>query len=270
MQLTSGIVAFAMFAALNLPAAPRAAAQDTLWNQTDRNGLKQGYWKKHYPGGGIIYSGFFVDDRPVGKMQRFYEDGKIKVLLIHSEDSETTWATMYFRNGQSGARGKYTREKRDSIWNYYSYYTGTLSCRESYRMGLREGPTVKYYPEGPAAEILYWKNGKKHGKWEQFYEDSNLRLSSFYEQDKLQGKYRVYNRESILVVEGSYEQGKMDGSWKFYNSAGELQRELRYVKGKLQNQEDLEKWAREFMENVEKDMGKIPEPDFDNFFDRIP
>jgi antitoxin component YwqK of YwqJK toxin-antitoxin module len=244
--------------------------QDTIWNQTDGLGRKQGHWKKHYPNGELMYKGFFRDDKPAGKMLRFYDDGKLKVEMEFSRDGERAFATMYFRNGQAGAAGRYSGQKRDSIWSYYSYYTGSLSYRESYRMGKKEGPSVTYYSEGPEAEVIFWRNDMKHGSWRQYYEDSGLRLSSAYEMDRLQGPYRVYNRSGVMVLEGYYSDGEMDGDWKYYDGQGSLKYHLRYRDGVCLDSGELEQWAREFMDNVEKDLGKFPEPDYDNFFERIP
>ena len=88
--------------------------------------------------------------------------------------------------------------------------------------------------------------------------------------DQLNGTYRVYNRKQIIVLDGIYKNGEMDGDWKFYDTKGNLKRVLQYRDGDILNEEELEKWVEEFMDNVEKDLGKIPEPDFDNFFERTP
>jgi antitoxin component YwqK of YwqJK toxin-antitoxin module len=260
---------FTALALASLNAFPQART-DTVWNRTDERGLKQGYWKKYYPNERIMYRGYFINDRPAGKMTRYYDDGKLLAELIFLQDSDAAYATMYFKNGQAGAVGKYIGQKRDSTWTYYSYYTGTLSYIETYSMGLKEGVSIKYFSEGAIAEKLWWKDDMKHGRWLQFFEDSTLRLSSGYEMNELHGPYRVYNRKGILKIEGIYKTGKMDGEWKFYDNDGNLQRMLRYKEGELLNKEVREEWAREFMENVEKDLGKIPEPDFDNFFERNP
>ncbi|MCK4749060.1 MAG: hypothetical protein KAT15_18535 [Bacteroidales bacterium] len=71
---------------------------DTLWNQTDNQGRKQGHWKKSYPNGELMYRGFFRDDRPVGLMERFYDDGKLRAVLDYKGKTGTTYAIMYFRN----------------------------------------------------------------------------------------------------------------------------------------------------------------------------
>ncbi len=246
------------------------AQQDTLWNQKDGNGWKQGFWKKHYPNGQLMYRGFFSDNEPLGRMQRFYEDGKLKAEIHYTGDSGIAYARMYFRNGQCSASGKYIGQERDSVWNYYSYYTGTLSLRETYRMGQKEGASIKFYQGGTKAEVLYWKEDRKHGTWEQFYEDSTLRLSAMYEMDRLNGVYRVYNPNRVLVLEGSYVNGQMEGDWKFYNDEGKMERILNYRSGELLNEEEFLEWVEEFMNNIEKNQGTIPEPDIENFMDRIP
>ena len=246
------------------------AFSDTVWNQTDENGWKQGWWKKYYPNGQVLYKGYFRDNRPEGIMLRFYDDGKLRASLIHAKSSGKTYASLYFKNGQKGAEGKYFKQKRDSIWNFYSYYTGTLSYRESYSMGLKDGPATKYYPGGAKAEVIVWKDDLKNGHWEQFYEDSTLRLSSQHVMDKIHGQYRLYNRNKILILEGSYMNGSQDGEWKFYDQDGVLQRSLRYREGEILDTEELEKWVKEFVDEIDKNFGKIPEPDFDNFFERKP
>jgi antitoxin component YwqK of YwqJK toxin-antitoxin module len=243
---------------------------DTVWNQTDERGMKQGHWKKHYPNGELMYKGYFRDNKPEGKMLRYYEDGLLQAELYFPEDSDVTYSTMYFKNGQAGAEGKYIRQQRDSIWSYYSYYTGALSYRESYSMGKKEGLSVKYYPEGIPAEMIFWSGDMKNGTWKQYFEDSTLRLSSAYLADLLEGPFRVYNRNKVLKIDGTYSKGKMTGDWHFYDNEGKLMRTLKYEDGELLNKEEKEKWAKEFMDNVEKDLGKIPEPDLNNFFERKP
>ena len=60
-----------------------AMSQDI--NKTDKNGLKQGVWMKTFPNGKIMYKGKFVDGYPVGRMERFHNNGNLKAILIFSE-----------------------------------------------------------------------------------------------------------------------------------------------------------------------------------------
>lgn len=59
-----------------------AADSDTLWNQTDNKGKKQGNWRANYENGKLKYSGYFKDNKPVGEMKRFHENGALKALMI--------------------------------------------------------------------------------------------------------------------------------------------------------------------------------------------
>ena len=247
---------------------PGTAQKDTLWNRTDGNGLKQGYWRKYYPDGRILYRGYFVDNKPAGMMRRYYDNGNIKAELFYSGD--TARATMYFRNGRKGACGRYVGQERDSIWSYFSYYTGRLSCREHYRMGMKEGPTLNYFPGGNVAEIVNWSMDRRQGPWERFYEDSTLRLSAGYESDSLNGPYRLYSPNHVLILSGRYRNGRMEGDWKFYDDEGKLLHTLSYRNGELLNQAEMMNWANEFIENAEKNQGKFPEPDIGNFFEKSP
>jgi antitoxin component YwqK of YwqJK toxin-antitoxin module len=169
-------------------------------------------------------------------------------------------------NGELAATGKYLDMKKDSIWNYYSYYSTSLSYTETYQEGQKHGNSVKYYPEGAVSEILNWENGMKHGMWQQFYEDSTLKLSASYIDDKLHDDYELWSPESSRVIKGRYIMGRMDGTWYFYNTEGVLERELEYDDGKLLNLDVMEEWAQKYMDEADSNLGKIPEVDFDNFF----
>jgi antitoxin component YwqK of YwqJK toxin-antitoxin module len=91
---------------------------------------------------------------------------------------------------------------------------------------------------------------------------------SGHESDQIHGRYQVFNRNRILIMDGVYTHGKMDGDWHFYNDEGKKEHTLHYVKGKLQNSKELEEWAIKHMEEIEKNLGTIPEVDMNNFFDR--
>jgi antitoxin component YwqK of YwqJK toxin-antitoxin module len=241
---------------------------DTLWNQTDAQGLKQGFWKKYNRDGNLIYKGFFIDGKPVGQMDRFYENGARRAVMIFPEGTDITYARIYYRKGSLAAAGKYVNMVKDSVWQYYSYYTDDLMYTESYAGGEKDGVSTKYYPGGQVAEVLTWKKGLKQGPWKQYFEDSSVRLMAGHESDLIHGRYQVYNRNKVLIMDGVYILGKMDGDWHFYNDEGEKEHTLQYVKGEVQNSRELEEWAIKHMEEIEKNLGTIPEVDVNNFFDR--
>jgi len=240
------------------------AINDTTWNQLDNQGRKQGWWKKHYPDGTIMYKGYFKDDMPGGLFSRYFENGETKALMDYYPDGISAYTRLFYMNGALAAEGKYVNTQKDSIWKYYSYYSQTLSYIETYSDGKKNGLSTKYYTNGQVAEYLDWKSDMKHGDWLQFYEDSTLRLSAHYTDNELDGPYRVYNAQSQLIIDGKYVQSRLDGTWQYYNDDGQLEYELYYENGKLLNDEVLEEKVMKFMEEVEKNLGTIPEPDLEN------
>ena len=253
---------------LLLSAGMSGQSTDTLWNQTDSQGLRQGYWKKSYPDGNLIYKGFFKDGKPVGKMDRFYENGTRRAELVYPQGTDFTYATIFYRTGKLAAEGKYVNMAKDSMWHYYSYYSDDLMYTETYKTGLKDGESRKFYPGGQLAEVMTWQMDIKQGLWKQFFEDSTIRLVSWHDSNLLHGRYQVYNRNHVLIMDGEYDHGKMDKTWHFYDDNGKEEHALLYEKGELQKSKELEEWAKKHMEEIEKNLGTIPEVDINNFFDK--
>ncbi len=256
------------FSSLILSAGISAQSPDTIWNRTDALGQRQGYWKKHDTEGNLIYKGFFKDGKPVGEMERFYENGARRAIVVYKEGTDVSHARIFYRTGNLAAEGKYVKMAKDSVWHYYSYYTGELMYSETYKNGMKEGESRKYYPGAQIAEIMSWQTDMKHGPWKQFFEDSTIRLDAWHYSDQLHGRYQVFNRNHILIMDGEYDHGRMDKTWHFYDDGGKEEFTLHYVKGELQDRKTLEDWAKKHMEEIEKNLGTIPEVDIDNFFEK--
>ena len=257
-----------IISSLLVSAGISAQPTDTLWNQTDSLGQRQGYWKKLSPDGNLIYKGFFRDGKPVGKMERYYENGSKRAELVYPEGTDITRAKIFYKTGNLAAVGRYVNMAKDSVWRYYSYYSDDLMNTETYDKGLKNGESIKYYPGGQIAEIMSWKQDMKHGPWKQFFEDSTTRLLSWHDSNQLHGKYQVYNRNRILIMDGEYIHGKMDKTWHFYDDNSKEKHTLLYEQGKLQNSKELEEWVIKHMEEIEKNLGTIPEVDINNFFEK--
>ncbi|MCK5465067.1 MAG: hypothetical protein KAI95_18700 [Bacteroidales bacterium] len=253
---------------VGLPLMAHVQPPDTVWNQVDGEGLKQGWWKKSYPDGGLMYRGFFKDDKPAGRMQRFHEGGARKADINFIPGTDISYAIIFYQNSNIAAEGKYVKTLKDSVWSYFSYYSNTLSYLETYRLGNKHGKSVKYYPEGSVSEELMWEQDMRDGPWRHYYEDSTLRLAASYKHDVLHGEFSVYNREKRMIIRGNYVNGRMDGAWHFNNQEGEAEKTLEYDNGRILNREDLDEWAQQYMDEVEQNIGKIPEVDFDNFYER--
>src|SRR4030042_3073641 len=150
-------IVFPFFMLFALIVAPMKAQSDTLFNQTDSKGLKQGYWKKCYPNGNLMYKGYFRNGKPDGELRRYYESGALKVVMVFTGTSDSCRSVLYYENGKFAARGNYIGTVKDSTWEYFSFYDQAVKSRETYRSGKKNGFSFHYYPDGTDSERTEWK-----------------------------------------------------------------------------------------------------------------
>jgi len=231
-------------------------------NQTDEEGLRQGYWEQRYPNGNLRYKGHFVDGKPVGELIRYFESGDKMAIMDFDKTGTVARATLFYENGYPAAEGKYVNEKRDSVWKFFSRHQDSLlTAKEMYNMGERDGVSKTFYPGGEVSQTLAYKNGLRHGQWKQFYEGGRLKLEGNYYEDKREGSFKMYNSQGIKEVEGKYEDNLMHGDWKFFNERGDHLYTVEYNRGNPENEDELIKGEQELFRFIEEQQGKIPEPD---------
>ncbi len=240
-----------------------ASTNDTIWNQTDKDGRKQGYWRISYETGKIKYQGFFKDNKPVGEMRRYYEDGVIRAIQYFGNNNKSK-AKLYYQNGILAGEGNFIESIKDSVWKYYSYYDKTLKLEEKYSNGVKEGYSKKYYPNGQVAEEILWHNNLKQGPWNQYYEDSIPKLKANYINDMRNGDFLELYPNGKPEIKGNFENNIMQGEWIYYNENGNIKTKVMYVNGIPKNADVLKKQENDFFRMIDNNKGKFPEPDETN------
>lgn len=244
------------------------AQSDTVFNQTDAKNLKQGYWKKSYPNGKLMYQGFFKDDKPLGEMRRYFESGKLKARLSYYSNGESASARLYYEDGNLAATGCFFNTLKDSTWTYYSYYNKAVTARETFVKGARHGVMISYYENGDISEKTEWKNDKKSGIWEQYFMGNILKLKANFANNKLEGEFIVYNRIGKLYISGNYLNNLREGTWTFYNEDGTVQLSLNYKTGKAAEEEEkLTSEQQDYFRLIDEAQGKFKEPDETDFLE---
>jgi antitoxin component YwqK of YwqJK toxin-antitoxin module len=241
------------------------AQTDTVFNQSDAHNLKQGWWKKSYPNGTIMYKGFFRDNQPVGEMSRYYETGALKASLVYDSKGEFARARLFYADGQVAATGVYYNSLKDSTWCYYSYYDHSLTTREIYAKGKRNGLMINYYNNGNISEKITWVNDKKDGPWEQYFVNNVLKLKTTFKEGKLEGEFLVNYDSGKPYLKGGYKNGLREGKWIFYSEEGTIDMELTYHLGVTSDTDKLDARQQELFKMIEENKGKFEEPDETNF-----
>lgn len=234
---------------------------DTIINKTDQKGLKQGIWISRYPNGNIRYEGFFIDDHPAGEFKRYYDDQTLSSILIFSNDGKEADATLFYPDGSVSARGKYVNQMKEGKWKFYSSsIPGYLLNEEEYSKNLRNGISLKFYTDSTIAEKAWYKNDKKEGEWIQYYANGNIFLKSYFTDGLLNGKFEVWFENGNPEITGYYKNNLREGKWIIYNEDGTIKYEMNYTRGITKDRQmDID--ASEIIDNLEKNKGKIPDPE---------
>jgi len=249
------IISFLLFSAVVY------SQNQTEINKTDAQGKKQGHWIKKNPDTSILYDGFFKDDHPIGEFRRFYENGKVKSLLVYSDDGITAEATIYHPNGYIASTGKYLNQLKDGKWQFYSsVIKDYVICEEYYSENMKNGSSVKYYQNKKLAEKLGYVKDLKEGEWIQYFPTGKVCLKSFYKNGKLNGSYEVWDENGKIEFSGNYKNDARDGKWLIFNPDGTVKYKIQYVKGVTEDRQmDID--ASDYIDFLEQNKGKIADPE---------
>jgi len=244
-----------------LPINLIAQTSATDLNQTDRTGKKQGHWIKKYPNNTVMYDGFFKDNYPVGEFKRFNDDGSAMSTMVFSNYGKEADAKIYHQNGFLAAKGLYINQKKEGPWQFFSeFVNGYLVCEESYKSNLRNGTSVKFYPDGTVAEKLNFVNDTAQGEWTKYYPNGAICLKSTMKDGKINGIFEAWFENGNIQFSGEYMNDKREGSWEIYEKDGKLRYKLQYTNGTTSDRQmDIDN--SDYLDSLEKNKGKIPDPE---------
>jgi antitoxin component YwqK of YwqJK toxin-antitoxin module len=230
-------------------------------NATDNKGQKQGHWIKKYADGHIQYEGYFKDDHPVGLFKRYYQTDTLQSALEFNQEGTEAEAILFHPNGLIASTGKFVNQKKEGKWRFYSSSVrGLLVIEEEYKNNLKNGLSIKYYPEKVPAEKIIYVNDLKNGEWTQYFPSGNLCLKAMYSNGKLHGIFSTFYDSGKSEYIGQYNNDLRTGVWKIYNPDGTLKYDMIYIDGVISNPETYRK-ETEYLDLLEKNKGKIADPE---------
>lgn len=207
-------------------------AQDNV-NATDKNGKKQGVWKK-YENGKLQYEGQFKDDVPYGTFKYYHANGKLKSVTEFLQGVHKVKTVIYYENGKKASEGTYVDQQKDGLWRYYSN-KDTLIKEENYTEGKRSGLWKTFSADGMLLEECNYLKDKKDGLYKTYYLNGKASLEETYLNGKTNGKSTSYYPNGNVSVTGDYHNGWRDGEWNSYDVNGKIRSTMVYKNGNLQN-----------------------------------
>lgn len=200
-------------------------------NVKDKNGKKQGVWKKTEQGK-LLYEGQFKDDVPYGTFKYYYPDGKLKSVTEFVQGVHKVKTVIYHENGRKASEGAYIDQQKDGEWRYYSNQD-TLLKVENYQQGKRNGHWQTYSSSGVLLEECDYLNDKRSGVYRSYYLNGNVSLETNYVGGKTNGKSTAYYPNKNISMTGDYHNGWRDGEWNAYDVNGKLRSTTVYKNQRL-------------------------------------
>ena len=202
-------------------------AQNDL-NRVDKNGKKQGPWKK-FEKGVLVYEGQFENDVPKGTFKYYYPNGKVKSVSEFVTGVSRVNVTTYHENGNVASKGTFINQQKDGQWKYYSDKNVLLS-EENYKLGKKNGLFVTYSVEGYKLKEEVYANDQLNGESKTYYEKEELLTVSHYINGKLNGELITYYPGNIPSQKGLYYNGLKTGVWEINDPKGQIRRTEEYDK----------------------------------------
>jgi len=234
---------------------------ETSVNQTDSKGLKQGPWIKRYADQTILYEGNFKDDHPIGEFKRYYRDKSLKSVLQYSSNGKEAAAILYHPNGNIASKGKYVNQEKTGKWQFYSeVIKGYLISEDIYSEDMRNGLSVKFYPDSTIAEKINYVNNIRQGEWTRYYPGGSILLKSNYVNGTIDGKFETWDEDGKIEYSGQYKNDSRDGEWLLYDKDGTVKYKIEYTNGITQDRQmDIDE--SKYLDSLEKNKDKIQDPE---------
>ena len=160
----------------------------------------------------------------------FYPNQRKHITNVYFNHVRKTTDIRAFISSFSPFRTKYSKlleENKNNIKCYHPYYKQYYypSCRikliDSVSFG--NGKLTEYYESGKLKGIVFYKEGKQHGKIRFWYETGELSSEADFIMGT--GKSKSYYRSGKLKMEKEYRDGKLNGTYKSWYESGKPESE---------------------------------------------
>lgn len=185
-------------------------------NQIDKQGRKQGHWIRTDKDGTKIYEGSFKNDLEIDTFQYFYPNGVLRIRNIYVTPGRYCSHEAFDEQGHLLAKGFYNQKNRDGQWQIFNE-EGKLIKIASYRMGIKEGLQVIFTHSGDTAEVCYWKDNHRDGRWWKRI-GTNGAITGTFVKGSLEGRLVEYGEDGTMIRDGNYKNGEKNGSYKYFEN----------------------------------------------------
>lgn len=152
-------------------------------NETDENGLRQGYWKitgaisqeDGYRNDRVVEEGKYEDGRRTDLWRKFYPTGTVRSEITYVNDFPRGLYRVYYPSGKVEEEGEWQGMKNVNAFRRY-HENGRIAQDFHFNSkGRRDGTQRYYYASGQPQLTVEVENGLSHGLYQTYYADGSLK-----------------------------------------------------------------------------------------------
>ncbi|MGO2477598.1 MAG: toxin-antitoxin system YwqK family antitoxin, partial [Pseudoalteromonas sp.] len=170
-------------------------------------GKKVGKWiiTDYY---GTLKEHYNKDGKLTGVRERYNEKGEL-TLREHYKSGEKNGEYLEYKDGKLVVKGQYTKGRRQGEWRESQGYAPYRAVKGRYQNGVRVGKWRIYSPNGYLRGIEFYNNeGLMDGLLVTFSQEGALAQVVQYKNDRRHGKSWSYKSGKPFSI-AVYEQGEM-------------------------------------------------------------
>lgn len=148
------------------------------------------------------------NDNHLETKQFFYPNGAIKESVQLLGKKRSGLIIHYYENGNVKSLEKYVNDTiNGEVFSFYS--SGFLEKKSITRMGIPNGASNAFFPNGRLKEYRYWVNGKKQGFGEDYWESNgNIKAIYWARNDSLKYERMIDSLGYVLKTMGNVPVGE--------------------------------------------------------------
>jgi uncharacterized protein len=207
-----------------------------------KNNAQDYLWYNYYPNGNIQSESYLQAGEPVGWINSWSVDGKLKRKLKVTEEGGLSAQILFDQQGNVVWTNDFTKSQEFVIKHsndqilakstltgglYHGTFTwfhpgGKVMSQWENFNGKDEGDYKKYYPDGKIMTTGSFVNDQRHGLWTEYHENGQKKSETLYISGVKDSIKTQYHENGKISITETWFNDVRDGELIMYDPEGEL------------------------------------------------
>ncbi len=124
-----------------------------------------------------------------------------------------------FPNGKRAKAGQLVAGQQEGEWTY-SYETGALKARGTFRADVQEGEWTYWFPNGNKEMEGDFRDERRTGPWQYWHANGERRAQGCFADGRETGEWTFWNANGERIQRGVFDRGKRHLGWTLWHAGG--------------------------------------------------